>query len=302
MMKEPFHEGEIEVQGRVGVRAMAEKIGHGIHDDIPAIVAAFVREQSMLIAATIDRSGALWASLLTGAPGFAHAVDPHTLRVDAEPGEGDPLAGTLRSGAALGVLTIEFATRRRMRLNGIAEPIAPRGFLLRVREVFGNCPKYIQQREAPADPPRQTRGRLLSDAQQLSASQRRWIETADTFFIASAHPVRGADVSHRGGDPGFVRFADGETLVWPEYTGNMMFQTLGNLRVNPSAGLLFLDFSEGRTLQLTGKTTIVWDPTAHPGFAGAQRFVELRVERAIEIADNLPPGWRFVEASPFNPR
>ena len=301
MANRPFHQGEIDVQTRVGVRAMAEKIGHGIHDDIPAIVEVFVREQRMLMAATVDRRGAVWASLLNGPPGFVRVVDPHTLHVDAAPADGDPLADNLCPGAALGLLAIDFATRRRMRLNGLVEPVAPRGFLLRVAEVFGNCPKYIQQRELRAEAGVVPRSRRSRDANRVSASQRAWIEAADTFVLATAHPQRGADASHRGGNPGFVRFIDDDTLVWPDYVGNMMFQSLGNLTVNPPAGLVFFDFSAGHTLQLTGKAEIIWDPHQHPGFPGAQRLIQLHIERAIDIAENLPRGWRFAEYSPFNP-
>ena len=84
-------------------------------------------------------------------------------------------------------------------------------------------------------------------------------EAADTFFVASAHPRRGTDVSHRGGDPGFVRMLDDHTLRVPDYAGNSMFNTLGNLHVNPRAGLLFVDFDRWRTLQLTGTATIRFD-------------------------------------------
>jgi len=299
---EPFHDGEIAVQTRAGVRTMAEKVSHGIHPDIPLVVQAFLREQRMVVVASADRRGAVWASLLCGRRGFARAVDELTMRVDAAPAAGDPLADTLRPGAGLGLLAIDFATRHRMRVNGVVESVAERGFVLRAEQVFGNCPKYIQRRELPDNAIPASRGRLISDAAQLSPAQRAWIESADTFVIASLHPERGADASHRGGNPGFVRFIDGDTIVWPDYAGNMMFQTLGNLTVNPAAGLLFLDFSAGSTLQLTGTAKIVWDFKEQPAFAGAERLVELHLERAIEIADNCPANWQFLEPSPFNPR
>ena len=301
MTKGPFHPGEIAVQERVGVRAMAEKIGHSLHGDLPAVVQVFLREQRMLMVATVDRGGAVWASLVSGALGFVRAIDARTLRVDAQPADGDPLAAALRPGAALGLLAIDFATRRRMRVNGVAEPLDGGGFLLHVEQAFGNCPKYIQRRDAPHDPTFSSRGHVVHDASRASATERAWIEASDTFVIATAHPARGADASHRGGNPGFVRFVDDRIIVWPDYAGNMMFQTLGNLVVNPAAGLLFFDFAAGRTLQLSGQAMIVWDPKHGPDFAGAERLVEFRLERVIEIADSFPPNWRLVDASPFNP-
>jgi predicted pyridoxine 5'-phosphate oxidase superfamily flavin-nucleotide-binding protein len=136
---------------------------------------------------------------------------------------------------------------------------------------------------------------------ELTGEQRRLISEADTFFIASAQPEGGADASHRGGNPGFIRFLDENTLEFPDYPGNTMFNTLGNIAVNPNAGLLFLDFERGGTLQLTGEARIVWDAERAASFAGAKRVVEFRVEEAIETRGIVPLRWRFEGYSPFNP-
>jgi uncharacterized protein len=79
--------------------------------------------------------------------------------------------------------------------------------------------------------------------------------TPDTFFVASANPQANLDASHRGGNPSFVK-VDGDALRIPDYPGNSMFNTLRNLAVHPRAGLLFVDFTSGDTLQLTGTAKI----------------------------------------------
>src|SRR5690606_10919591 len=74
---------------------------------------------------------------------------------------------------------------------------------------------------------------------------------SDTMLIATVHPKRGADSSHRGGRPGFVRIVDKDKIVWPDYEGKGMYQTLGNALVHPNVGLTFVDFegsSNGRVL------------------------------------------------------
>src|SRR5207237_7366283 len=111
--------------------------------------------------------------------------------------------------------------RRRLRLNGRAEPTAE-GFDLVTREVFGNCPKYIQARSDDEDSPRDAKP-TVDRATTLNRSQRDWIVAADTFFIASRHAEAGAGVSHRGGNPGFIRVLDAERVAWPDYSGNRMF-------------------------------------------------------------------------------
>ena len=136
----------------------------------------------------------------------------------------------------------------------------------------------------------------------LAPEQRRAIERADTFFIASVHAGTGADASHRGGQPGFVRVLDDRTLRIPDYSGNNMFQTLGNITADPRVGLLFVDFETGTTLQLTGRATILWDRKEFDQLKGAERALRVEIEQAVEIEGKGSLGWRFLEYSPFNPR
>ncbi len=137
--------------------------------------------------------------------------------------------------------------------------------------------------------------------QALSPAQQRWVATADTFFIASYHPADGADASHRGGLPGFVQVRDSTTLLWPDYAGNGLFNTLGNIAEYPQVGLLFIDFASGRTLQIAGVAQIDWDATRSAALPGAERVVECQITHVIERAGALQPGWELLSYSPFNP-
>ena len=110
-----------------------------------------------------------------------------------------------------------------------------------------------------------------------------------------------AAVSNAGGNPGFVAIADSQTLIWPDYVGNNMFNTLGNIAANPQAGLLFLDFDTGSTLQLTGEASIIWDAAQISEHKGAVRLVSYRIEQALEIDRMLPLRWQFESYSQFNP-
>lgn len=114
-------------------------------------------------------------------------------------------------------------------------------------------------------------------------------------------PGGGADASHRGGNPGFVRVPDGATLEWPDYSGNSMFNTLGNITINPNAGLLFLDFEQGHTLQRTGQADVVWDPERAATFPGAERVVEFHIEQTVQVTHASPLRFRFLQYSRFNP-
>ncbi|MGH7164938.1 MAG: pyridoxamine 5'-phosphate oxidase family protein [Nitrospiraceae bacterium] len=296
-----YHPGELAVQARAGVQVMACRVDKTIRYSIPTAAADFLGSQPMAVAGTVDARGRVWASLLTGSPGFMHLVDEETFWIDSKPVSGDPLGENLREGAEIGLLVIDLATRRRMRVNGKAKMQSDGSVVIHTKQVYSNCPKYIQVRVLDPAPYKSGVPHSIRCAETLTREQQQWITRADTFFIASFHPEGGADASHRGGNPGFVRILDGRTIQWPDYAGNNMFQTLGNMAVNPQAGLLFLDFERGSTLQLTGQAQIIWDKARVVEFAGAERLVEFRIEQIIEIAGASPLRWRLVERSPFNP-
>jgi hypothetical protein len=298
-MPSRFHAGELAVQERVGVREHAARVGGSIHGAVPPAAKSFLERRRFVVLATADLAGRPWASILTGPAGFATVPDPLELRIDAAPLPGDPLAGNLRTGAFTGLLAIDLAARRRMRVNGRLECAVGGPIIIRVDQVYSNCPKYIQRRAAEEDMPRGT-PRASQRAGSLTEAQRAWIRRADSFFIATLHPDVGADASHRGGLPGFVS-VEGDRLVWPDYAGNLMYNTLGNIAVHPRAGLVIPDFESGAVLQLTGRAAIDWDPIRTAALPGAERLVELVVEGVVEIAGVLPPALSVLDYSPFNP-
>ena len=297
-MADVFHAGELEVQERAGVRDQAAKIGTGIHAEISPAAYDFLRARRFVVVAGTDSGGALWASLLTGKPGFLEPVDARTLRIHAWPLSGDPLGEGLVDGADVGMVAIDLANRKRLRLNGRVA-IREGGFDVVAREVFGNCPKYIQAR-VPENPDAAATTTTAATT-RLDERQQRWVSTADTFFIGSRHAERGADASHRGGNAGFVRVVDASRLAWPDYSGNRMFQTLGNLARDRRAGLLFIDFDVGGTLQLAGRTRIDWDEGRARDFAGAERIIDFEIDRVVEIRGRTDLRHRLLGRSPFNP-
>jgi predicted pyridoxine 5'-phosphate oxidase superfamily flavin-nucleotide-binding protein len=286
-VKDPFHDGEREMQRRAGTLGEAEAVGRGVRSELPRGADRFLARQRLAVAASVDTAGRVWASLLTGPPGFVEPVDAGLLRLAAAPAPGDPLAGNLDARPELGLLVLDPTTRQRMRFNGRALR-RPEGLFLLVDQAYGNCPKYIQLRrpegdgEVAAGPP--------EISKHLDPGQGSRIARADTFFIASVHPEGGADASHRGGRPGFVRVLGEDRLAFEDYPGNGMFNTLGNLVAYPRAGLLFLDFGTGDVLQLTGRARV------DAGFTTVFQIDEARQTRGAS-----PLRYRLTEMSPSNP-
>jgi predicted pyridoxine 5'-phosphate oxidase superfamily flavin-nucleotide-binding protein len=284
-----FHAGEIEIQTRLGVRADAERVGGIVASEIPAAFRPMLRGQRMAVAASLDERGRPWASLLTGPGGFIQAIDDHLLRLAVVPPLDQPLTANLRSRPELGLLVIDPRTRRRLRFNGRGL-LTPDGVFLLVDEVYGNCPKYIQKRRLVGDSA--ASAVTVRRSTSLDARTRALVARSDTFFIASAHPGGGADASHRGGRPGFVRVLDDTTLEFPDYPGNNMFNTLGNLLGHPRAGLLFVDFEKGDLVQLTGRARVLWEPAT---------AVRVAIEEVLETPGASSLRFELVEPSPVNP-
>jgi uncharacterized protein len=302
-----FHEGERQVQARAGVQQRMEQIApRVIRDAMPDQHRAFFSQLPFLVAGTVDSAGQPWASPLAAPPGFIQSTSPTQLVVNAQPLPGDPLADTLASGADIGLLGIEPHTRRRTRLNGVVSSLGAVGFSVQVHQSFGNCPQYIQAREASyVVRPARTEA-AVHRANALDAAARRMIAVADTFYIATGYAgnrqeagrAAGADVSHRGGKPGFVRVDEDGTLTVPDFLGNFFFNTLGNIAVNPRAGLLFIDYETSDLLYIAVTAEIVWDGPEVDAFAGAQRLLRFKVREVRRVEAALPLRWGAAELSP----
>ena len=292
-----FHAGEQAMQARAGVQAQMAQIGPRVlRDHMPDQHREFFGLLPFVVVGSVDPLGQPWASVLAGAPGFMQSPDPTHLHIRARPLPHDPLNATLRDGASLGLLGIQPHTRRRNRMNGTAW-MQGEGFTVEVGQSFGNCPKYIQARE-PVWMPDAPAGRIAYEGPGLDEAARELIRAADTFFIASAHPLaaaggepsHGVDVSHRGGSPGFVKVA-GEVLTVPDFMGNHFFNTLGNIAVHPAAGLLFVDFHRGDLLYLAVQAEVVWGGAELASFDGALRLLRMRVTHVRRVQGALPLRW-----------
>ncbi len=284
------------MQQRLGVREEIEPWARKVvRGHLPDEHRRFYARLPFVVAAARDGRGRPWATLLGGEPGFLRSPDARTLAIDAWPAAGDALEHALASGVDVGFLGIELATRRRNRINGRVSARGARGFEVAVDQTFGNCPQYIHERKWRREATGTTPVRRAYD--RFSTELRRWIEGADTFFIATGHrgegenPTFGMDASHRGGEPGFVRVEGERHVVFPDYAGNSHYNTIGNLVMDPRAGILFVDFERGGLLQLTGRVRIDWDSPELERFPGARRLVHFELDEAVELERALPLRW-----------
>src|ERR1700741_4510694 len=299
-----FHSGERAVQARVGAAERMAALGERvIRKHMPEQHRQFFGQLPFVLVGSIDQEGQPCASMLSGRAGFVHSPNAATLCIEASCTPGDSLCTNLYPGAQLGLLGLQPRTRRRSRVNGVVTEVATQGFTLAVAQSFGNCPKYIQARDVCYTSRAPTA--RFEPSSGLSEAAVRLIRTADTFFLATAHPdavrggtrAHGVDVSHRGGRPGFVRLDALGHLTVPDFLGNSFFNTLGNLEVHAFAGLLFIDYASGDLLSLAAAASVIWDGPQVAAFAGAQRLVRF-TPSAIRFARGaLPLRWGPTELS-----
>lgn len=302
----PFHIGELAVQRRVGVDEKIEQIGRRVfRDHLLQQHRDFYASQHQLLLATVDSQARPWATMVAGPAGFAYALSETQLRIDAFPvivSDQHQLA----VGDVLGVLGIDYASRRRNRVNGRIASIDSTGFVLQVDSSFGNCPKYIQTRHTilptgehwRVDP---TQGELI---EANSAKLRAVVTQADHFYIATHYQQaedmahQGADISHRGGKAGFIKMDEAGSLLFPDFAGNRFYNTLGNIEMNGKAALLFIDFDSGSLFSMTGTATVGWQAAQQSGFAGAERMLRWQAQQVWYYPQALPFRWQFGEFSP----
>jgi predicted pyridoxine 5'-phosphate oxidase superfamily flavin-nucleotide-binding protein len=304
-LSQPFHEGELAVQQRAGERDIARRNGVGISSRIVAGALSFLARQRLLAVTVAADDGQLWTSVWCGEPGFVTSTDGE--RVSIRPGlmtasPDDPVRRHLAVGREVGVLAIELASRRRLRINGTIEALLTGEIRIVVRESVPNCPKYIQRRQ-PFDASATEAGKSPTESGRKVDEQRReLVERADTAFVGSVHPAHGVDASHRGGAPGFIRVVDTTTLRVPDYRGNGMFMTLGNFEVDSRASLAVIDFERRRVVSFSGSARLHFETenAQHPT-GGTGRYWDFTVREWIEF--DLPSAvrWELLDASPHNP-
>ncbi|MGR9162819.1 flavin-nucleotide-binding protein [Rhizobium leguminosarum] len=294
----PWHEGELAIQRSVGVVERMDGPGRNfVRKAMPEQHRAFFPMLPFVVLGAVDAKGDVWATVRAERPGFMASPEPEILEVGLPRDPADPADAGMEDGDAIAMLGIQLETRRRNRLNGVIRRTDAKGFDVRVGQSFGNCPQYIQPRSAAfvRDPDMPTATQPLHSG-QLDDRALGMVEGADTFFVASyvdrANGERQVDVSHRGGNAGFVRVGADGVLTIPDFAGNRFFNTLGNILVNSKAGLVFVDFETGDMLQMTGNAEVLLDSPDIATFQGAERLWRFTPEKIVLRPDALPLRWR----------
>ncbi|WP_411991931.1 pyridoxamine 5'-phosphate oxidase family protein [Agarivorans sp. DSG3-1] len=293
-----FHQGELVVQARAGVKEHIGPIGDKfIRDFMPDQHRDFFSQQALLYAGLLDNEGHPWASPILGEQGFISSPNAQTLSIEARALIEYSGLASLSAGDSLALLGLELNTRRRNRANGLISYASDHLLRFEVEQSFGNCPKYIQKRELQLDAFAGLKAPRVTDFKKLASNDlvlKQHLEQCDTFFIASRAVIKGqaesggVDVSHRGGKPGFVALlkqtnSPKQRLIFPDFSGNNFFNTLGNIVADSRVGLYIPDFETGCGFWIKGHAEILWGETEEFNYEGAQRYVQVNIEQCLRL-------------------
>lgn len=295
----------------------------------------------LIAVGVVDSSKRPWTTVWGGAPGLGEPLGDSIIGIKTlVDRKHDPVVEILfggdregevvkeeGTGRMVSALTLDLETRRRQKLYGrmVAGAVAevkqdqdgrPEErtdspldaahqvqLVCRIDQSLGNCPKYLNKK---AIRPAKIHSRLESESANLVSDAVDLIRKADLFFVSSTHSETDMDTNHRGGQPGFVRAQQSSIgtweLYWPEYSGNRLYQTLGNFRDTPQAGLFFGDFKRGDALYLTGTTEVLIGSDAASVLPRSNLAVKFSATAARFVREGLPFRGTPIEDSPYNPK
>ncbi|KAF9888694.1 hypothetical protein FE257_008452 [Aspergillus nanangensis] len=312
----PWHDGEKKMHDLLRVPAQD-------NPTVPALspgASLLLRRSPLLAIGAIDHQGRPWSTVWGGKVGFATTVSPSTIDIKTiVDGKYDPLADILlrddqgvESSNLISGLAIDLENRRRVKLHGhmvsgLLDENNDSGFAHLVVQidaslVTGNCPKYLNIKHiVPALP----EPKLISDSAQLPQGAVDLVGRADCLFVSSHRETIDMDTNIRGGPPGFVRIISnqpsGAVFAYPEYSGNRLYQTLGNLQTTPLAGYVFPDFETGNVVHVTGQTEVLFGKEAANLLPRSNLAVKVSVTAARYIEKALSFRGIAGTPSPYNP-
>ncbi|KAJ5646761.1 Riboflavin synthase-like beta-barrel [Penicillium lividum] len=310
----PWHDGEERVHDLL----------HAPHGDNPSVpylsgrAAGFLQQAPLVALGTLDAEGRPWSTIWGGQAGFASPIAESIIGLRAlVDSKGDPVVNELLGKHAdtdtqnkmVSGLAIDLENRQRVKLFGRMMAgsldngdVAQAQLVVKIEESLGNCPKYLNKKHIV---PAQSSPTILSDTPQLTQPALELLSHADTIFVSSAHGKIDMDTNIRGGPAGFVRVESnnpgGAVLVYPEYSGNRLYQTLGNLQVNPRAGYVIPDFESGDVLYITGNTQMLIGKEAAKVLPRSNLAVRVTIKAARYVQNGLCFRGKPGEPSPYNP-
>ncbi len=304
-MSDIFHEGQLAVQRITGEEEIANMRIPMIKDSLHPRSIPFLENQVLAFLGSEDKNENIWLSLVAGERGFISVPTLNEIKFDISKirsNMDDIFFRNIITKPTVGMLFHEAARRARYRAWGKAKQEGNE-LNFEIRMGYPSCPKHIQREiiELPED--NLALSSKIENGTTLSQLEKDWISKTHTFFVATQTKAGDIEASHRGGDPGFIEILETGSLRIPDYIGNSMYSTLGNIYENPKAALLFVDYVKGEILQLSGKAELQFNQESKEDLyksGDTGRFWTFKTEQWIKTKDHIKLNSEFIDYSPFN--
>ncbi|KAL7946122.1 hypothetical protein V8C42DRAFT_352991 [Trichoderma barbatum] len=313
------HDGEVAVYQMLKLPISSDPTSSGL----PKNHAVRAMKSPLVALGTLDNKGRPWTTIWGGEIGCIKLIAEDVLRFDSKvDARHDPVFQTLLGsdtvktgnailsksgrGKMMAALTIDLEGQDRVKLMGrmlvgTEDKDGRVGVAMDIEESLGNCPKYLNRKEIV---PNDMHPTLIPQGLPLPQEAVDLIGSADTLFLSTTNGDS-MDTNNRGGPPGFVRIIqnneEGVVLIYPEFSGNRLYQSLGNLKVNRLIGIVIPDFTTSDVLYLTGSATILTGKDASDLLTRTQLAVKITVIDAKYVRSGLPFRGIPIEYSPYNP-
>ncbi len=304
-MGEVFHQGQLAVQKITGEQEIAKMRIPMISSSLHPRSTAFIEHQVLAFLGSEDSNGALWLSLIVGEQGFITVPSLQEIKINLSKirsNKEDIFFTNIKTNPTVGLLFHEAARRARYRAWGKVNEIE--GYLsFDIKMGYPSCPKHIQREVIEVSEKSTDLSPQYENGTILGESEKAWILSSHTFFISTQTKKGDIESSHRGGNPGFIDILDNGLIRVPDYLGNSMFSTLGNIYENPKAALLFIDYDKGETLQLSGIAELQFNQNTEGDFHNSGetgRFWIFQTKKWLRTINHHQANTKFIDFSPFN--
>jgi hypothetical protein len=304
-MNNIFHKGQVAVQKITGEEEIAKSRIPMIKDSLHPRSIPFIEHQVLAFPGSEDSNGNIWLSLLVGERGFINipSVNEITFNLSKIKSNLDDIFfKNIKTKPTVGLLFHEAERRARYRAWGKTR-LNDNKLSIDIKMGYPSCPKHIQREIIEIDKDLKVESSKYKNGNTLGKLEKEWILNAHTFFIATQTKKGNIESSHRGGNPGFIEVLENGVLRVPDYLGNSMFSTLGNIYENPKTALLFVDYNKGETLQLSGTAELQFDQNSKDDFyksGETGRFWTFDTKQWIRTINHHKVNTKFIDFSPFN--
>ena len=335
-----LHAGEMRIHRAMGVPPeVSASVPQWADTELDVGKARFFAAMPFVVFASTDAAGSPWVSVVTcvdASEPLLEATAANAMSLRARTSANDPVVGCLRAATSAtpwAAVAIDFSERQRVLVEGLIRRsrvtlAADQAVLeaeLTVQTTTGNCPKYIAVKDvrvtaslAPASASAAAAAAAAASAAavgtthlaslaSLDADACKLIADADTFFVATRHVAPDGrvrmHVNHRGGPKGFARVGTrGASIAWPEYSGNRKYTSLGNIESDGVAGVVFVDWTTGDALHVTGTARVLTGDAAAALLPRTKAAVTLNVGACVLLRGAIRVmGGTTLEPSPYNP-